>query len=54
VVTLPQSSDDPLGVAISEGSLVVLATSAETAARLAGAAVTDRLSVVLRGAPGGD
>jgi hypothetical protein len=34
--------------------LVVLATSAETAARLAGAAVTDRLSVVLRGAPGGD
>ena len=32
-----------------EGALVLLATTESTAARLAGAAVTDRLSVVLRG-----
>lgn len=37
-----------LGRATDNGGLVILATSELTAARLAGAAVTDRLSVVLR------
>ncbi len=43
-------SDDALGAAISvsDGSLVVLATSSEAAAAIAGAAATSRLSVVLR------
>jgi hypothetical protein len=48
VVTVPRAAEAATAVT-GDGALVVLATSATTAARLAGAAVTDRLSVVLRG-----
>jgi Flp pilus assembly protein CpaB len=50
VLTVPRSGSAAFGATLGEGALVVLATSDETAARLAGAAVTDRLSVVVRGA----
>jgi hypothetical protein len=43
-------SDSPLGAGdIDPGALVVIVTSPETAARLAAAAVTDRLSLVIHG-----
>jgi Flp pilus assembly protein CpaB len=48
VVTVPRAAASGSAVP-GEGSLVLLATTAATASRLAGAAVTDRLSVVLRG-----
>jgi hypothetical protein len=48
VVTVPRAPGSVTAVA-GDGALVLLATSTTTAARLAGAAVTDRLSVVLRG-----
>ena len=48
VVTIPRVAKSATGLT-GDGALVLLATSATTAARLAGAAVTDRLSVVLRG-----
>lgn len=53
VMTVPRSAVGPFGAATGDGSLLVLATTPETAARLAGAAVTDRLSVVVRGAGAG-
>jgi hypothetical protein len=53
VVTVPRPSTTAFGTSMSEGSLLVLATTSQTAARLAGAAVTDRLSVVVRGAGAG-
>jgi Flp pilus assembly protein CpaB len=50
VVTVPETDDqagfDQLG---ADGALVLVTTTPTTAARLAGAAVTDRLSIVLRG-----
>jgi pilus assembly protein CpaB len=50
VVTVPQTGDSPLGATdVGQGALVVVVTSAATAARLAAAAVTDRLSLVIRG-----
>ena len=50
VVTIPPEVSGPLGGADGgQGALVVLVTSAATAARLAAAAVTDRLSFVIRG-----
>jgi Flp pilus assembly protein CpaB len=51
VLTVPRPpGDDVFGASFGgEGGLVVLATTSETAARLAGAAVTERLSLVLRG-----
>ncbi|MGH8970306.1 MAG: RcpC/CpaB family pilus assembly protein, partial [Actinomycetes bacterium] len=49
VVTLPAERESGLGGDFGEGALVVLATSSQTAARLASAAVTDRLSVTIRG-----
>ena len=48
VVTVPRTPGSVSAVP-GDGSLVLLATTAATASRLAGAAVTDRLSVVLRG-----
>ena len=48
VVTVPRTAGSATAVT-GDGALVLLATSASTASRLAGAAVTDRLSVVLRG-----
>jgi len=50
VVTVPATPDgDAFGALGGDGALVLLTTTPTTAARLAGAAVTDRLSVVLRG-----
>jgi Flp pilus assembly protein CpaB len=49
VLTVARPSGDAFGGATSEGALVLLATTSTTATRLAGAAVTERLSVVLRG-----
>lgn len=48
VLTVPQSREGRFASSLNEGSLVLLATTSPTAARLAGAAVTDRLSVVVR------
>ena len=48
VVTVPRTRDGAFDAGTG-GGLVLLATSGPTAARLAGAAVTDRLSLVLRG-----
>ena len=49
VVTVPRDDDSVLaGGDLGEGALVVLATTSETAARLASAAVTSRLSMTLR------
>lgn len=50
VVTIPPVSGSAFGGAdAGQGALVVVVISAETAARLAAAAVTDRLSLVIRG-----
>jgi len=50
VLALPPTSGSPLGAGdIDPGALVVVVTSPETAARLAAAAVTDRLSLVIHG-----
>jgi len=46
VVTVPRTTRDSFDA--GSGGLVLLATTSSTAARLAGAAVTERLSVVLR------
>lgn len=48
VLTVPRTPGR-LGPSLGEGALVLVATTTGTATRLAGAAVTDRLSVVLRG-----
>lgn len=47
VVTIPRTRDGAF--AVGGGGLVLLATSESTATRLAGAAATERLSLVLRG-----
>lgn len=47
VVLVPRAGGERMSAALSEGALVLLATTGPTAARLAGAAVTDRLSIVL-------
>lgn len=49
VVTIPPVARSPLGAAEVDGALLVVVTTSETAARLAAAAVTDRLSLVVRG-----
>lgn len=49
VLALPRGSSDTFGRDLGDGGLVLLATTPATAARLAGASVTDRLSLVLRG-----
>jgi len=49
VVTIPPVATSPLGgTDAGQGALLVVATTPETAARLAGAAVTDRLSQIIR------
>lgn len=49
VITIPRSDGSLLGSSdVGDGALLVLATTSETAGRLAAAAVTDRLSVVIR------
>jgi Flp pilus assembly protein CpaB len=49
IITVPRTGSSLLGSTdTGEGSLVVVATTSETAARLAAAAATDRLSVVIR------
>ena len=48
VVTVPRPSGSGFAAG-ADGALVLLATTSATAARLAGAAVTERLTVVLRG-----
>lgn len=49
VLSVPTPDDGPLSVGASDGALLLVATTSPTAARLAASAVTDRLSVVLRG-----
>lgn len=49
VLAVPTAVDGDGFGGNQDGALVLLATTDETAARLAGAAVTDRLSLVLRG-----
>ena len=49
VLTVPRPASTGFGAALGDGALLLLATSPPTAARLAAAAVTDRLSVVVRG-----
>ena len=49
VLSVPRPDGGRLGADLGDGALLLLATSAPTAARLAAAAVSDRLSVVLRG-----
>lgn len=50
VVTIPPAAGSAFGPSdVGQGALVVVVTSPETAARLAAAAVTDRLSLVIRG-----
>ena len=49
VVTVPRDDESALSAGdLGEGALVVLATTSQTAARLASAAVTSRLSVTIR------
>lgn len=49
VMTVPRPAADSWEPGLGDGALVLLATTPATAAELAGAAVTDRLSFVLRG-----
>lgn len=49
VLSVPTPDHGPLSGVASDGALLLVATTAPTAARLAASAVTDRLSVVLRG-----
>jgi hypothetical protein len=49
VLSVPRPASTGFGAGIGDGALLLLATSSPTAARLAAAAVTDRLSVVVRG-----
>jgi pilus assembly protein CpaB len=50
VITIPRTDSDVLGRRdVGDGGLLVVATTSETAARLAAAAVTERLSLVIRG-----
>jgi hypothetical protein len=49
VLSVPRPDGGKFGADLGDGALLLLATSAPTAARLAAAAVSDRLSVVLRG-----
>ena len=49
VLSVPRSDDGRLAVGGADGALLLLATTSPTAARLAASAVSDRLSVVLRG-----
>jgi Flp pilus assembly protein CpaB len=50
VVTIPPAGGSPLGgTDVGQGALMVVVTTSATAARLAAAAVTDRLSLVIHG-----
>ena len=49
VLLAPRPQRSGLAAGLGNGALLLVATSFSTAARLAAAAVTDRLSVVLRG-----
>jgi pilus assembly protein CpaB len=49
VLSVPRAPASGFGVGLGDGALLLLATSPTTASRLAAAAVTDRLSVVVRG-----
>jgi Flp pilus assembly protein CpaB len=50
IVTIPPAGGSPLGETdVGLGALVVVVTTSETAARLAAAAVTDRISLVIHG-----
>jgi Flp pilus assembly protein CpaB len=49
VLSVPRPTSTGFGVGLGDGALLLLATTSPTAARLAAAAVTDQLSVVLRG-----
>jgi pilus assembly protein CpaB len=50
IVTIPPSAGSPLeGTDVGQGALVIVVTLPETATRLAAAAVTDRLSLVIHG-----
>jgi len=51
VLAVPRGASERLGSTLGDGALVLVSTSTATAVRLAGAAVTDRLSVVLRSQP---
>lgn len=47
VLSVPRSESSRLGAGLGDGSLLLVATTGPTAARLAAAAVTDRLSLVI-------
>jgi hypothetical protein len=50
VLTIPSEGENPLSTTdTGAGALIVVVTSSETAARLAAAAATDRLSLVIHG-----
>ena len=49
VLSVPRAPTTGFGASLGDGALLLLATSSPTAARLAAASVTDRLSVVVRG-----
>jgi Flp pilus assembly protein CpaB len=49
VLVVPRAAQDRLGLGSGDGALLLVATTPATAARLAAAAVSDRLSVVIRG-----
>jgi Flp pilus assembly protein CpaB len=49
VLVVPRPAQDRLGLGSGDGAVLLLATTPPTAARLAAAAVSDRLSVVIRG-----
>jgi hypothetical protein len=49
VLMAPRQQRSGLTAGLGSGALLLVATSASTASRLAAAAVTDRLSVVLHG-----
>jgi Flp pilus assembly protein CpaB len=49
VLVVPRTAPDRLGLGTGEGALMLVATTPQTAARLAAAAVSDRLSIVIRG-----
>ena len=49
VLAVPRAAESGIAAGLGDGALLLLATTSPTAARLAAAAVTDRLSVVVRG-----
>jgi hypothetical protein len=49
VLVVPRAAPDRLGLGTGDGALLLVLTTSATAERLAAAAVSDRLSIVIRG-----